>query len=700
MGSKRGFLLFLFVLMTSSASAFPIAEPRIGGAPGVRDLVRLAASDEQFLVVWKDTRGTTPRTFATRMTRGGVVVDPVGFALDDAGAFEYEPGFFLSAASDGRDFLVAIERSGALRFVKVTREGAITAAAAPGFHSQYGGKLVWLGDAYAYFFDGQYGVVDRDGRVLLTPRTIVSSSVPVSDTTFTVAPDGTIGLLSWIDSNDDRVYAAVVTVAAVRGGTARVSAMPAPDRNASHPLGLSVAASGSRFFLTWSESGTLLARVLDRNGAAVGAKFTIASGVDPSVAWNGSRFVVAFAKLAAPDAVLGVSEYSEDGTLVATPLRPETAARRPQVAALGGDTLVAWNPYTTTGDRKEEVRADILGTPGFLRPAEGILVSKSAPRYRWPDAVWRGDHYLAAWTEFSDGYGVGIGRFDAQGRLLDGPGQFIPGAVLPSVATDGNGALVAVGGALQLIHVAHDGTMTVTPIAGHNGRADVTWTGREYAFCAPKLIGTVSADGQTMATADRESIGGNCDITWTGTQYAVLWSESESCFPRCNPPTRIYAQAFSRNFSPIGAPALLTGPNVDDFADTPYRTASAGDRTLVVWRTYAGELRGARIAHPGTLLDPADGFAIGDAAMLSSVHVEGDHWIVHSGPYTWTVGRDATVGPRVRKYPFVDESAEVIAVTGGPAPLLIHQTLPGAAEQTHRLAGHFDISPKRRTTRP
>ena len=203
-----------------------------------------------------------------------------------------------------------------------------------------------------------------------------------------------------------------------------MNARPAPDRNESKSLALSVATSGSRFFLAWSESGTLLARVLDRNGAAVGGKFTIDRGLDPSVTWNGSRFVVAYAKLETPDAVLAVSEYSEDGTLLATPLRPKTVARRPQVAALSGDTLVGWTPYTTTGNHKEEVRADILGAPGFLRPAEGILVSKSAPQYRRPDAVWREDHYLAAWTEIGGGYGVGIGRFDAQGRLLDGRGQW------------------------------------------------------------------------------------------------------------------------------------------------------------------------------------------------------------------------------------------------------------------------------------
>ncbi|HUR82787.1 MAG TPA: hypothetical protein VM733_18655 [Thermoanaerobaculia bacterium] len=317
--------------------------------------------------------------------------------------------------------------------------------------------------------------------------------------------------------------------------------------------------------------------------------------------------------------------------------------------------------------------------------------------------MWRGDHYLAAWTEINTRFGVGIGRFDGQGRLLDGPGQYFPTAARPSIATDGDGALVGINGELRLIHVAHDGTTTVLPIADRYASADVTWTGREYAFCSEKLIGTVSADGWTMIKAGAEAIGGDCDITWTGTQYAVLWVEWGLCFPACYgaPPMSIYAQAYSRNLSPLGAPVLLAGPNVAQYgSEFVYHTASAGDRTLVVWVTYSGEIRGLRIAHPGTLLDPVQGFLIGDAIALSSIHVEGDHWVVHSGPDTWTVGRDATVGARVRKYPFVGERAHVIAVPGGPAPLLIHQTLPGAAAQTHGLAGHFDLLPKRRTARP
>ena len=78
-------------------------------------------------------------------------------------------------------------------------------------------------------------------------------------------------------------------------------------------------------------------------------------------------------------------------------------------------------------------------------------------------------------------------------------------------------------------------------------------------------------------------------------------------------------QAYSRNLFPIGAPVTLAGTNVDEQVHAVIRVATAGDRTLVVWRTTGGMLRGARIAHPGTILDPLNGFEIGPAATLTGI---------------------------------------------------------------------------------
>lgn len=696
-------LLACALLVCAAAHAatgpFPIAEPRIGEAPGRRLRVRAAAGDGQFLLVWQDTRSDVRRTFAARMTRDGAVLDPTGLPLEDA---PEDADFLHAVASDGRDFLIAINRFGGLRLVKVTHDGVVVPVPAPGFTGASDGNLVWLGDAYAYFFNGRLAVLDRDGRVLLTPRVAVTASTSVYELSFSISTDGTNGLLRWVDAFDGRVYAAPVTTAQVRNGTLRVTSTPLPERTNTPSYGLAAAASASRHLLVWTEDRTLRGRILTAGGAPAGERFVIAENVaqTATVSWNGSRFVVAYAVFDAVGRALHVAEYDENGTLLATPLRPPTWGSDPQVASLAGDTVVAWHPSQTTGTRKEEVRADILRAGLYLRPAEGIVVTRSLPIHMLPGAVWRGDHYLVVWAEVAMGTGTAVGRLDAQGRPLDGAGRLFPNSFYPAVATDGNGALVAVtGNGLNLLHVSRDGVITPRRIETEAGIPDVTWTGQQYAFCSANIIGTATADGAVARTAPRERPANDCAIEWTGTQYLLFWTESEFCFPICRPPTTVRVQAYSRNLFPIGAPVTLAGTNVDEQVHAVIRVATAGDRTLVVWRTTGGMLRGARIAHPGTILDPLNGFEIGPAATLTGLHVEGENWVAGSGPYTWTVGREGHVSGRLTRYPFISERAEAVTVRDGPSPLVIYQTEPGGSEQVRRLFGRFDVPRKRPTAR-
>jgi hypothetical protein len=701
-------LAVLFVV-SAVAAPFPIAEPRVGGAPGYRRHVSVASSDEQYLLVWQDSRGGHERTWAARMARNGAVVDPVGIPLDEGTPSAFTPVIY-SVASDGRDFLVAVQREQSLTFIRVTREGVVEPAPAPGFASRYG-RLVWLRDAYAFFIEdvsawGRMAILDRSGRVLIQPKVVISSNVRVQALA-TLSPDGAHTLVAWADAADGRVYAARTSAAALRNATFRVSTTPLQERVEPGAYGLVAASSPSRHFLVWYEGRELRGRVLDINGSPVGEKLAIATeaAASASVAWNGSRFVLAYSVFDANGRRLVVSEHDEDGTLVGTPLRQPTWGADARVASSGGDTLVAWRPAQTDGTAGEEIRADVVSGSMFLRPAEGILVSRSMPWSQFPEVVWRGDHYLAVWTEWGKGYQGAIGRFDAQGRLLDGPGRTLGEfGFFPRVATDGRNALVVwrkPGSGLGLMHVAADGAMTERTVTTDSSGAvvDVLWNGEEFAFCAGNLLGTAAADGTIRKTATREHASDNCGLQWTGSQYILFWTVSEICFPVCRVPTYVRAQSYSRNLNPIGAPVTLTGSDVDDHAVQPVRAARAGDRTLLTWHTTQNTLRAIRISDSGLLLDPVNGFEIDSAATLTDVHADGSGWVVGSGPYAWTIARSGHVGARETRYPFVSELAEAITVRDGPAPLVIHQTEPGGAEQVRRLLGQFLIPRKQRAAR-
>lgn len=694
----------------AQGSSFPIAEPRIGLPPGYRWNVHAAASDEQFLLVWHDDRATHgPRAYAARMSRTGAVLDPVGLPLDEP-VYGFDR-FILSAASDGRDFLVAVQKSNVLQFIKVTRDGAVQKAPAPGFPVRGWGQLVWLGDAYAFFFNapqgdhalmggGRVAIIDRDGRVLIEPQVLIESAHLILHLTLAASPAGAV--LVWTDGVD--VYAEPVDVRSIRNATLRRRAAPPPVHAARNTSRLVAASSPSRHFLAWTEGSNLIGRVLDAHGAPVGPRFVINGAVadTPDVVWNGSRFVVIYNAFVEGDRRLFVAEYDEGGALLSTPLRQKVNAADPQGAAVNGDTVVAWVPADIDGSREESVRADILSGSRFLFPANGILVSQSLPYAFEPEAVWRGDHYLAVWNE-SGPYSRGVaGRFDAQGRPLDGPGRVLDGGDLPRLASDGRGALVVWTdrtGTLHVAHIAHGGAFTERTIpTNDHGTAGVTWTGEEYALCTGGTMATVSRDGAILKTARAEVESYNCEIVWTGSQYVRFWSVTEFCFPFCRPPGRIFAQAYSRNLNPVGSPVEIAGPDVITGSLHNFRVAVAGDRTLVVWRTWNGVLRGARILRSGVVLDPRDGFEIGPAARLTEVFAEGEDWIVGSGPYAWRVSANGVVQPRVVRYPFVPLLAQAITVRGGPAPLVIHQTQPGGSEQVARLVGRYVI-PKQRTVR-
>jgi len=61
--------------------------------------------------------------------------------------------------------------------------------------------------------------------------------------------------------------------------------------------------------------------------------------------------------------------------------------------------------------------------------------------------------------------------------------------------------------------------------------------------------------------------------------------------------------------------------------------------------------RAMRAAH-GSLLDPSGGFEIGPGDNPTAF-ASGTGWVVVSGPYTWTVSSDGTVGTRRTSFGFV-----------------------------------------------
>lgn len=710
-------LTFLLALPGAAAQSFLIAPPRVGPAPNQRGDVRIAASSEEFLTVWHDGRqdeGALGRAWAARVSRTGQLLDATGLPIGDDVAYFTERSV-LSVASNGTDFLIATRgANNGVVLTKVTRDGIVQRAPALSITAYYA-NLVSLGDSYALFYNenlstsglvlstrGKVIIVDRDGHIVTAPVDVVASSGQIVELTAAMSTDGINMLLLWIDGGDGRVHARAITTAALKVGNVKITSEIDPTPANPSARGLSVVAGGDRYFASWIQGTEYRGRVISTGGSAIGSTIVVASDANPTsiqVAWNGSRFVAAYASFMTISRVLRIAEFTPNGirSFDATPNTQMYLSTG--IAAAGSDSLVVWESWSEGPDDRFKIRADLYDASStFKFGANPLLISRGATARRHADGAWMGSNFLATWIERSDAPYVAIARFAPTGPSLDGAGIFVGAAYAQgaSVASDGHDGIVGwaqVDGA-YVAHVSASGIITPRRITadGFPSNVDVVFNGEDYAACSSKTIVRLYTNGTTKQISTIPQFnGGECHLEWSGSQYLLTWTTTDLCFPVCIPPTGLWAQAISKELTPLGGAVRLAYPDVS----SEPQTATAGDRTLVVWSEHDGTLRAKRITANGVILD-ASSFLIGEASQLSDVFAEGENWIVVSGPYAWTVTREGNVGARQTRFPFIGEGREVTYVAA-PVPFLIYQA-PDAG-LTPQLYGRFLESLKRRGAR-
>ncbi|HEX2833021.1 MAG TPA: hypothetical protein VHW00_08400 [Thermoanaerobaculia bacterium] len=723
MRALRLAVLLVFALSTAAAQTFPIAPPRVGPAPYQRNHPEVAASSEQFLVVWHDGReqwrNGEGRAFAARVSRAGGLLDPTGLPIGEAVPF-HGASSVLSVASNGIDFLVATRRGAdGVQLTKVTRDGVVQNAPALPVTAFYA-NLVSLGDGYALFYNenlsispaptvstrGKVVIVDRDGRVVTASVDVVASSGQVWDLTAAMSADGTSMLMVWKDTADGRVHARTISPAALRAGSVSVTSEIEPTPANPQARGVSIVSGGDRYFVTWIQGTEYRGRVISSGGSAIGSVIIVATDQQPmeiEASWNGARFVAAYSGVAEQfKRYLRVSEFTPNGVRAFDATPNLQVSTQLAIDAIGGDSLIAWEGWGDSQLDRDKIRADIYDSSfTFKLGANPLLVSRAAATRSEPVAVWRGSHFFAAWREQSDVSRVAVARFAPTGPSLDGAGILLGGADAhsPSLATDGHDALVGWaqpdGG--YVAHVSASGILTPRQISTNNSvsNVDVVFNGEDYAACAAGTLVRLGTDGTTKQISSVPQFnGGECHLAWSGQQYVLSWTTTDICFPICFPPTGLWAQAVSKDLTPLGGAVRLAYPDVT----SEPRLAVAGDRTLIVWREgfeAPYTLKAKRITALGTILDSA-ALTVGEASKISDVYAEGENFVVVSGPYAWTVARNGDVGARQTRFPFVPLNADA-GYVAAPVPFLIFQA-PDAGF-TPQLYGRFLASITRRGVR-
>ena len=732
---KNALFLLMFAMGTASsalalpATDFPILSGRAGLAPYGRQNVEIAASRDQYLAVWEDNRSfpAAPRIFGSRIAAPGVVIDSLGFPIAALGPSDVKTRI-QAIASDGNDFMVAFTSRGDLRFVKVTSEAIVGEVQTPGVTAEQV-AMAWIGFGYAVFVtntpsNGELSstvrvfFVDRDGRFGTTPSNAVLSPGVVSIAAVTSA-DGNDVVLGWIDTADQAVHLHGYPTAAVRNGQPAEAQQVVPQGSTGSLSALGLATNGSEFFATWVEFrggvNSYRGRRFTQGGVPIAPAVTLGPVVDPNplrpvVAWNGTEYVVTMRTK--PSAGVEAGFFRADGSpATAQPvLVGEGNVPDASVASAGPYSFFVWNEVRAGG--VSEIYGDAVTLGGGLRFGAGqsALLSRSGPGVSDVSVVWQGDHYLAAWLETSDTTRAVIGRFTPNGDLLDGNGITISAGTrssAPSLATDGSIAIVSWADASGVTISTVDGAGHVVRVAGPYPalieRPAAHWNGSQFATFwrgSQGLTGLrVTRDGRAIDSQPLPigPANGAPVVGWTGTEYVVVTRFATIVCDPCINPQDLFVQFVSSSLGAIGSLTRLSS----DYSAVP-SIVSGLSGALIVWAQRAGNglstIRGARASH-GSLLDAVGGFDVGPGGDNPTAFASGTGWVVVSGPYTWTVSSDGTVGPRMTSFNFVPPGAASMIVVGGPATLVVYRRLPIGNEQMAPVLGRYLFEPRRRPVR-
>lgn len=714
-------LLFLAAVLVTAAilptEPFPVPGDRIVRAPFGRRNVRLAASRDQFLAVWEDDRSREgwSQLWANRVTLDGQPLHGTGFPVTIAG--EDDRAFLCDVESDGTDFLIAWRRERALSLVKLSSDGRLQSEAALGYEAD-DAQIVWLGDVYAVIFrkieydssrSVRFVLIDGDGRQLSPARDLLQSQSGIGGLRIVLNRSKMIAV--WMDYADYQLHTAAFAINDLRRGQIEVpAAVPATGKYRwESPSIVSIATDGDSSVVLWSvrivetsDHRAYRTLRLDHNGLPAGTVTTLdrdTFNAPPQLLWSGGRYAAVFAASPSTLRVVNLDENAiPDGSAHDLKVNPEASGWT--AAESAGALLVVWieNQYW-----HPQIYANVLrdGSVAYGSTFGGISISGAVPSRTRPNAVWRGNHYLAAWSEVPEGSNVVFGRFDPAGRPLDGGGLDL-GRGVPKIASDGSSAMIATfQGAWYIDEAGHVSQRPIPSLGGwpSNNAPLAHWNGNQYLVLnhsyldnKPSLIATrydrrgKALDSQPVRIAETRGLTA---VGWTGHNYVVVWREEHVCFPVCVPPVEIWALSFSSDLTPIGAPLKIADVNAD------FPAIGEGKHgLLIVWSGAPywapSKLRGLRISPDDIALDPKNGFAISDHAFRwPSVTSADDGWLVTASQFTSHVSYDAAVSPAVLSLPFVAPSAASVLVSGGPHPLVLYEQPPRLFDSMPAILGKY-----------
>ena len=659
-------LLVLALLLAPLAvsAPTPIAAPQKREAAGIQRKPVAAASANDFLAAWEDSRayhysspvhGTGPEVdiYATRIGLDGAAQSEGGVPVNPRAGDENSP----AVVWNGSEYVVIHNVPYHGGGVSVTRvlpdrlaEPKLVPANVEYAHHQV---AAWNGSRYLVVRSGPTlrALVINDDFDLVTPELELSAAgsglfLPA------VASDGADFLVVSLAEQPGDVLEVNATVVSSEGGVRRSVTIATFRRDPTLPHSApAVAWNGTSYLVVWSSGVAVRGRLIRSDGEAASGELMFATTsevevFDPDVAWNGSIFLVTFSyrnewdtPLSFPVTNLYAARVSPDGVLIDAPY-PLTISVTPgaqdasAVAALGETFIVLWQ------EEGDVVSATVDATTGAVGSQQSI--SRSILRQENARGVFDGANLAFVWAE-SANWPPGaepivlFGRVTPDGRYLDGGGVAV-GRGRSGVIVAGEVYLVTwhtYGGIAEGVRITKDGRiLDDVPF-----RLPAT-VPMQY----PVSLGPTATDGSTFV-----SVGSGSRVTADGitSRYLLSWTIGSA--------------------GPPSAPVEIVP--IAEFDQLPIAVAWAGSRYLLLYHQLLGptdchrcyparELRGVILDPSGRAVGPSMHFGVHAAGVSTHLAGGGGHYLFASG-----LSDDRT------RYTIVNEAGSVVAesmIAGDP----------------------------------
>ena len=441
-----------------------------------------------FVVAWKDERGANPDVYAARVTSTGITLDQVGIALGLGAGEQSAPAI----AASGGNAVVAWRdlAAGTIRGARLNGAGNVIEVTPPTLATGTGTPSLAFSSTNALLaWDDGSGLAD-----VVRARRITPSLMGVDAAPFVVSRAANTQrrpAIAWGDTG------ALAVWADFRGGT-------------------DFDVYGARL----SRTGA----VLDAAGIAIATGAGAQDG--PDVAWDGTRFLVAWEDAAAGASDIRAARVSAAGAVEDAAGFTVSSAmgtqRAPAVGFNGTDFVVAWTDFR--GGATSDVYAARVTGSGTVRDATGLAVSTAAGSQSAPDVARDGTDVVVVWTDTRSGTpDVYAARVTSAGAVTDATGFVVSDATgaqtSPRVAAVGSGVLVTwcderggagsnavyaarvAGGAVQDMSglVVNAGGTSCEVAVGYDGTdALVAWAAGTASSRADVSAARVNAAGMTL----------------------------------------------------------------------------------------------------------------------------------------------------------------------------------------------------------